>query len=664
MEQRRNEDTKIWEGPPPGIEPVNKGGKMWRYCSPLIVPPLATRDVANCFMNQRFAFQFQTSHRNAEDDSKASLDTTHELTHTENTTHLPLRPTGFDSPPGRSRIFVCGNRVGGFSRVSFVSPALVFRRYSVSSLALKIPICAPKVGEGVKCVSELGTIHLQGKESMQGGMHRGREGWVAMATLGTLTTSLAVSLIASYQGESGSIPGRVTPGFPHVGIVPDYATGPRVSSGISRPSLHSCAATYSPCFILIGSQDLDWTAYITNNPRTTAGAHLHIEVFRCNKTNQASFVTMGLVTNAWISVGVFRDVLERPLQSHPLKIPRSTAGLRIVSYNLVVSARLTIEERRPLVCQSIRSHAGPLASQRPPVGTLVNNSNLNNAALSRIDGIRLDVSYPRASSFESLQTRLAERGVDNQRGGNEVRMGQRRSARVGETGDPREKPPTSGIFRQDSHLRKEGRAVVLAGRPMHSCRCCTCRGGGGLPIRTSSMVVDPTNPSLPAPPPTLSHSLAFSPGRMSALENAIPLSRRYLLRQPGCIYSRSGLTSKTPAMTSLPLSTNPQTLQHMLTGGPVAWPRYVSQNASGLEYKSEMTSRLCVNPAPVHFYANGAGRASGREAENYFSSKRREKGKLIDGNGFNLPPPYRSNPYFTEGPEQAPGSPEDLRASR
>ncbi|KAJ8881402.1 hypothetical protein PR048_017883 [Dryococelus australis] len=38
----------------------------------------------------------------------------------------------------------------------------------------------------------------------------------------------------------------------------------------------------------------------------------------------------------------------------------------------------------------------------------------------------------------------------------EVCMEQSRSARTGETGDPRENPPTSGIVRHDSHLRKSG----------------------------------------------------------------------------------------------------------------------------------------------------------------------------------------------------------------
>ncbi|KAJ8870174.1 hypothetical protein PR048_029188 [Dryococelus australis] len=43
-----------------------------------------------------------------------------------------------------------------------------------------------------------------------------------------------VSLIASHQGERGSIPGGVTPGFSHVGIVPDYAAGRRIFSEVSR----------------------------------------------------------------------------------------------------------------------------------------------------------------------------------------------------------------------------------------------------------------------------------------------------------------------------------------------------------------------------------------------------------------------------------------------
>ncbi|KAJ8898173.1 hypothetical protein PR048_003533 [Dryococelus australis] len=48
-----------------------------------------------------------------------------------------------------------------------------------------------------------------------------------------------VRLLASHQGDPGSIPSGVAPGFSHVGIVPDNAAGRRVFSGLSR-FLHLC----------------------------------------------------------------------------------------------------------------------------------------------------------------------------------------------------------------------------------------------------------------------------------------------------------------------------------------------------------------------------------------------------------------------------------------
>ncbi|KAJ8867887.1 hypothetical protein PR048_031692 [Dryococelus australis] len=64
----------------------------------------------------------------------------------------------------------------------------------------------------------------------------------------------------SHQGDQGSIPGGVAPGFSQVGIVPDDATGRRVSPGLSRVPrpLRSAAAPYSHRLALIGSQDLDF----------------------------------------------------------------------------------------------------------------------------------------------------------------------------------------------------------------------------------------------------------------------------------------------------------------------------------------------------------------------------------------------------------------------
>ncbi|KAJ8894532.1 hypothetical protein PR048_007189 [Dryococelus australis] len=71
---------------------------------------------------------------------------------------------------------------------------------------------------------------------------------------------IVITLLSSHQGEPSSIPGRVAPGFSHVGIVPVDAADRWVFSGISRfPAFHhSGAAPYSPLFILIGSQDLDF----------------------------------------------------------------------------------------------------------------------------------------------------------------------------------------------------------------------------------------------------------------------------------------------------------------------------------------------------------------------------------------------------------------------
>ncbi|KAJ8894591.1 hypothetical protein PR048_007255 [Dryococelus australis] len=60
-----------------------------------------------------------------------------------------------------------------------------------------------------------------------------------------------------HASHKGSIPGRVIPGFSHVGIEPDDAAGWRVFSGISRspaPSFRRCSMLTA--ITLIGSQDL------------------------------------------------------------------------------------------------------------------------------------------------------------------------------------------------------------------------------------------------------------------------------------------------------------------------------------------------------------------------------------------------------------------------
>ncbi|KAJ8898165.1 hypothetical protein PR048_003525 [Dryococelus australis] len=63
--------------------------------------------------------------------------------------------------------------------------------------------------------------------------------------------------LGSQQGKPGSIPGRATPGFSQVRIVPDDASGRRglLEDLPLPPPLRSGAAPFSPHFNLIGYQD-------------------------------------------------------------------------------------------------------------------------------------------------------------------------------------------------------------------------------------------------------------------------------------------------------------------------------------------------------------------------------------------------------------------------
>ncbi|KAJ8871050.1 hypothetical protein PR048_027354 [Dryococelus australis] len=84
-------------------------------------------------------------------------------------------------------------------------------------------------------------------------------------------------LLASHQGEPGSIPGAASlPDIPHLGIVPDDGAGGWVFSGISRflTHLHSGSAPYSPHFTLIGSRDPD----VKEPPESLHSTPLHSAV--------------------------------------------------------------------------------------------------------------------------------------------------------------------------------------------------------------------------------------------------------------------------------------------------------------------------------------------------------------------------------------------------
>ncbi|KAJ8874672.1 hypothetical protein PR048_025538 [Dryococelus australis] len=82
-----------------------------------------------------------------------------------------------------------------------------------------------------------------------------------------------LSLLDSYQGEPRSIPGRVTPEFSHVRIVPDDTAGCRVFSGVPRfPHPPFRPVLLHASITLIDSQDLAqmflrWTSLLSRGKR-------------------------------------------------------------------------------------------------------------------------------------------------------------------------------------------------------------------------------------------------------------------------------------------------------------------------------------------------------------------------------------------------------------
>ncbi|KAJ8870473.1 hypothetical protein PR048_029495 [Dryococelus australis] len=90
------------------------------------------------------------------------------------------------------------------------------------------------------------------KEFMVPGRHSAEERPRTRSCNSHVTCGVVVRLFASHHGEPGSIPGGVTPRFPHSGIVSARFLGDLPFP----PPLHSGAAPYSPRFTLIGSQEL------------------------------------------------------------------------------------------------------------------------------------------------------------------------------------------------------------------------------------------------------------------------------------------------------------------------------------------------------------------------------------------------------------------------
>ncbi|KAJ8884567.1 hypothetical protein PR048_016424 [Dryococelus australis] len=83
---------------------------------------------------------------------------------------------------------------------------------------------------------------------------------------------VVVRLLTSHKGKPGSSPGAVAPGFSHMGVVPDDASGRRVFSRVSPPppALYSGAAPYSPHppSSAFNTSIVGWTPVGTPRPRS------------------------------------------------------------------------------------------------------------------------------------------------------------------------------------------------------------------------------------------------------------------------------------------------------------------------------------------------------------------------------------------------------------
>ncbi|KAJ8865976.1 hypothetical protein PR048_033500 [Dryococelus australis] len=279
----------------------------------------------------------------------------------------------------------------------------------------------------------------------------------------------ADKLLASRQGEPCSIPGLVTPGFPQVGIVSDDAACQRVFSGISRfpPPLHSGATPFSPHFTLIGSQYL-----VKSRPRRSevcleqrlsergGGNGRYLRKPRQPATSSGTIPTCENLAPPGI---------EPSLHTTSLAVEWDTPICRAVERVLV--------EGTSLMCWSITSSSRTVRTDRgrpalrmfkdmkisrDKIGVKHVYTEVGSAFGSQFIRHALDDSEQiadlqgnkRRVSYCQIWAAPKHRGLQSRLWGSEVRMQQRRNARTGETGDPRENPLISGIAVHYSHLRR------------------------------------------------------------------------------------------------------------------------------------------------------------------------------------------------------------------
>ncbi|KAJ8874949.1 hypothetical protein PR048_022839 [Dryococelus australis] len=133
-----------------------------------------------------------------------------------------------------------------------------------------------------------------------------------------------VRLLASLQGEPGSVPGQVSPVFSQVGIVPDDAADRRVFSGLPRffPPFHSGDTPYSPRFAplalktsiahritsshdVVGGQVVDYWWSVEFQCR--GSPHLHVVVWVKDHPNFVTQEGIQMIGRACVCAIPFED---------------------------------------------------------------------------------------------------------------------------------------------------------------------------------------------------------------------------------------------------------------------------------------------------------------------------------------------------------------------
>ncbi|KAJ8889200.1 hypothetical protein PR048_008698 [Dryococelus australis] len=248
----------------------------------------------------------------------------------------------------------------------------------------------------------------------------------------------------SPERDPGPIPRRVTPEFRMWAIVPFDAIGRRVFSGSPvYPTLSFRCCSILTSVTLIGLQDLvvksrqnisnrgEWRAESTCSPRELA-ADLVSQSREPAVTTSSVHGRPGSRTHPLTSISGQTSPLEALLPcgmySFALAEQRisetQTQGhnlnCRLFTYSLAIFARMRRSQDIEYGSEIIR-------------------------AICQRDLVPSVVSVEHVKAVHDKPIRMID-----------VSMEQRRNERERKTGDPRENPPTNGIVRNDSHMRKSG----------------------------------------------------------------------------------------------------------------------------------------------------------------------------------------------------------------